>query len=101
MLWYSQTVDHGKLYDETVFFHKVHSATHILPVVGEDLRRLSFTNEYITHLLLVIGKKSEDAAIHKMCNVTHPLLVVGKGVMILPFTKCAMLHTSCWSLEKM
>ena len=37
----------------------------------------------------------------KMCNVTHNLFkVIGKDVMRLPFTKCAMSPTLCWSQEK-
>jgi len=42
-------------------------------------------------------KKCDEAAFHKMWNVTHSLLVTGKDVMRLPFTKCAMSLTSCWS----
>ena len=36
-----------------------------------------------------------------MCNVTHFLLVKGKDVMRLPFTKCAISLTNCWSWENM
>ena len=42
-------------------------------------------------------KRCDETALHKMCNVTHLLLVMGKDVMRLPFTKCAMSLTCCWS----
>ena len=42
-------------------------------------------------------KRCCETAIHKVCNVTHFLLAIGKDVMRLPFIKCAMSLTSCWS----
>ena len=46
-------------------------------------------------------KRCEGTAFHKMCNVTHILLVIWRDGTRLPFTKCAMSPTSCYSLEKM
>ena len=53
------------------------------------------------HSQTVVRKTADETAFHKMCNVTHCLLVMEKNGMRLPFTKCAMLPTSCWSWEKM
>ena len=55
----------------------------------------------VTHLLLVIGKKrGDETSFHKMQNVTHSLFVIGNDMIRLPFTKCPMSLTSCWSEEK-
>ena len=36
-----------------------------------------------------------------MCNATHLLLVIGKEVTRMPFRKCGMSLTPCWSKKKM
>ena len=48
---------------------------------------------------LAVGhrKRSDETTFHKRCYVTHCLLVIGEDLMRLPFTKCAMSLTGCWS----
>ena len=76
-------------------------------------------NVYCHSLAVGHQKRSDKTDFCKMCSVTHFLLVMGKDVirlswqnvqchsqpishmMRLPFTKCILLLTSCWSYETM
>ena len=96
----SQPVVHRKRCDETAF-HKVvpchsHAVGHRKRCDETALQKMC----NVTHSLLVIGKEvMRRLPFTKMCNDTHMLLVIGKDVMGLPFTKCAMSLTCCWSYE--
>ncbi len=88
MSCHSQAASHMKWCDETAF-HRVHNVTHKLLIRGKGVMRLPSTIVqcyYVTHKLLVIGKKCDGTAFHKLCNVTYKLLVIEKDVMRLPFT---------------
>ena len=79
--------------DETAC-HKICNVTHQLLVEGKDMVRLPFKK--CTILLTGWSQERDDeTAFHKICNITHKLLVI--DVMTLPFTKCAMSLTDCWS----
>src|SRR6266550_381291 len=98
--WHSQVaVGNRKRCNEIIAFHKMYNVTHFLLVIGKDLMRLPFTVQ--SHSLAVgHRKRCDETAFHTMCNLTHFLLVIGKDVMRvmrLPFTKCAISLTSCWS----
>ena len=94
------------------------SITHLLLVIGNGVMRISKNvqchllavchrkrhDETIFHknvqcCLLPIGHRKicDETAFHKMCNVTHTLLVMGEGVVRLPFPKCDVSLTPCWS----
>ncbi len=99
--WHSLPVGHSKQCNETAF-HKMGTATHLLLVIGKDVRKLPFTKYLMSltscwswekmwwdcasqnvqwwHSLPVGHRKGcEETAFHTMCNVvTHTLLVIGK-----------------------
>ena len=79
--------------------HKMFNVTDKLLVIGKYLMRTLLINVQSWCCSLAVGhrKRCDEIAFHKSCNIkAHNLLVRGK-VMRLPFTKCAMSLTSCWS----
>ncbi len=120
-MWcHSQPVGYRKICHETAF-HTMCNVTHNLLVIRKDDIRLPLTTCAISltaclsyanmwwdslsqnvqchhSLAVVIGKDVISlTGFHQICNVTHNLLVIGKDVIRLPFTKCAMSLTFCWS----
>ena len=117
---HSLPVGHSRKSDKTVF-HKMCNVTYCLLVIGKDIwdclsqnvqchslpvghrkRCDDCLSQNVQHHSLAVGshrKRCGETVIvfHKTCNVTHLLLVIGKYVIRLPFTKCAMSLTSCWS----
>ena len=99
---------------------KMCNATHILFARGKDVMRMPFTKCAMSLTSCWSVKRCDETSVHMMCNVTHLLFVKGKDVMSpkmwnatykllvirkkmwwMPFTKCAISHTHCWSEEKM
>jgi len=88
---------HMKRCDDQIAFHKMCNATHILSVIEKNtLNSCSAILQCYSH---TVDHKMiwSETAFH---NVTHSLLVIWKDVMRLPFTKCAMSLTRCWSKEE-
>ena len=82
----------------------VHIGTHKLLFIG-SMWWDCLSQNVKCHSLPQVGprKRCDETALHKMCLVTHSLLVIAKDAMRpwLPFKKCAMSLTTCWSWEKM
>ena len=108
-------VGHRKRCDENVFTkfaisptccwsyettsHKMCNITHSLLVAGKHIMtwRLPFKNVQCHPLPIGHRTTCNETSFHKICNITHFLLVIGKDVVRLPFTKCPMSLTCCWS----
>ncbi len=91
-----QTVGHSKRCDQNheTAFYKMWNVTYILVVMWWDC----LSQVVQCHSLAISHRKrGDETAFHKMWNVTHSLLVIGKDGIRLPFTKCAMSLTRCWS----
>ena len=122
---HSHSVGHRNRCHNTAF-HNMCNLTHILFVIENDVIRLPFTkcaisltscwswekvwwdclSQNVQSHSLSVGhrKRCDETTFQRMCNVifTHKLLAItGKYVMRLPYIKCAMPLTSCWSQEKM
>ena len=120
MQCHSLPVGHRKRCDEASF-HIMCNVTHsllVMKIMGWDC----LPHNVQCHWLPVDQRKSCEIAFHRACNGTNFLLVIGlmwwdcfqkmcnatclllviwiEGVMKLPFWRCTMSLTPCWSQEK-